>query len=469
MVVAVLLFAASRLYLLLAFTPAESDISWVYETYALEHAQAVSQGRPLYPFHAAQFKRARVQALASGLPAPVEESQWIEYPPLALALVQLPKAFIRPVIAPPLDDWPPHAAEIPGYASTFRRVMASVDAIGFGALLWLVPGLYPRENGRGHLERWLSYIVGGHVLGHLLYDRLSLPAGVLLLLAVGLLALPRVPVLLGLAALAIGINYQLSPVVLAPVIVLGSLPSRALPDGTWLNPAVSRALLAAALTLGLFAAFYAYQGPNSLGLFRFHANRGVQVEAVSSSLPLVMSFFGYPIGTFGEYNSCSLACSLSPILKNVSAPMVAGGVLAVAAAFAVLLRRGSRLPERGRIAQVVAPAFAGFAGASLTVAIIGSKVFSPQYLCWLLPMVPLLPRRRYTQWLFVIVAALTTIIFPYAYTHVTDGPTTLGKLLLLARNALLVTFAAVTAHAAWRSARTSGYFPGNSSSSSSSK
>jgi hypothetical protein len=440
LVVAVLLFAASRSYLLFFFTPDQSDIPWVYQPYVLEHAQAVAQGRPLFAFHAEQFERTRAREQAAGRPGPAEESHWIEYPPLALRWVLLPTLFIPPVTPPPLDTWPV-AGDVPGYASAFRAVMAGADVVGFLALLLFVPRLYPRESGRVHLERWLSYIAGGHVLGHLLYDRLALPAGVLLLLAVGLLALPRVAAIFGFLALAVAVNYQLSPLVLAPMLILGAVPMDAFSGRAWWRPALARAALLAALTLGLAAAFYLYEGPASLGLFLFHKNRGVQVEAVSSTLPILMSFFGYSVGTLGEYNSRSLVSSLSPALKAASTAVVGGAVLAIAFVFVKTLRRRASASTGERVAVAVAPTFAGLAAASLAAAVIGSKVFSPQYLCWLLPLVPLLPRPRYTVWLFVIVAALTTIIFPYAYEHVAEGPTTLGKLLLISRNGAFVVFA----------------------------
>jgi hypothetical protein len=306
-----------------------------------------------------------------------------------------------------------------------------------------------------HLERWLAYIVGGHVLGHLLYDRLALPAGALLLLAVGLLALPRVAAILGLGALAIAINYQLSPLVLAPLLVIGAAPAATFSRNDWWRPVALRAALLAALTLAIALAFYAYEGPASLGLFQFHGKRGVQVEAVSSTLPMVMSFFGYTVGTLGEYNSRSLTSSMSPLLKTAATPIVLGAVLGLAWVFVIALRRraAAALIGNERVAIALAPAFAGFAVASLSAAIIGSKVFSPQYLCWLLPLVPLLPRPRSTGWLFVILAALTTIIFPYAYEHVAEGPTTLGKLLLIGRNVVFVVFAILVGRTAWRAVR----------------
>jgi hypothetical protein len=455
------LFAASRLYLLLVFTPDQSDIPWVYQPYVWEHAQAAAHDRPLFAFHAEQFERTRLREQAAGRPGPAEESHWIEYPPLALRLVVLPTLFLTPLTPPPLESWPP-GGDIPGYAGAFRTTLFAIDVLGFAMLLAIVPRLFPREGEGRRFERWLAYIVGGHVLGHLLYDRLTLPTGVLMLAATALLMLPRVPVLAGFAAWALAVNYQLSPLVLGPVMALGATPA-ALFQGPvlgWLRRAALYGLILLALVVLLFAPFYLYEGPASVGLFRFHGDRGLQIEAVASTVPLLLSFFGYPVAPAGEYNSWSLVSPLSPWLKALSTPLVGALVAGTALALAAGLRR--RAPASpARAAVAAGPAFAGFIVVAYAAAIAGSKVFSPQYLSWLLPLVPLMPGRA-ARWLFVLTAVGTTVVFPYAYDHVAAwienpvtrelyarGPTIWGKVLLISRNALFVLFAVV----AFRSAR----------------
>jgi hypothetical protein len=92
-----------------------------------------------------------------------------------------------------------------------------------------------------------------------------------------------------------------------------------------------------------------------------------------------------------------------------------------------------------------------FAMASLMLAMVGSKVFSPQYLLWIAPLVPLVPlagaaRDRFL-WAFAALGLLTTVLFPYHYAdlilgarHQLDGstryggPSALGIFMLGARN-----------------------------------
>jgi hypothetical protein len=466
MAIALLAFAASRAFLLFGFEPPGSDVAWVYQVYAWEHELAAARGQPLYAFHAAQYEKARARATARGEGGPLFESQWIEYPPLALRLVVLATSFATPSPVPAWsgEDSPP-AGDIRGYAHAFRSLMAVIDAVGFTCLLWLVPRLYPRESpGRG-LERALVYVLAGHILGYTTYDRITLGAGVLVLAAVALLVWRRLPAAAGLAVLALAVTYQVSPIVLVPVMVLGALPVERV-RGAWgglLAACAARGLLVAGCIAALFVPFYLYEGPSTLGLLRFHALRRLHVESVPATLPLVLSLLGLPVRVVGEFNCWDLDSPLSPALVALSMPLTLALVGAVSLAVVRRLRGRPDLQTSERLAVAAAPAFAGFVLASYAIAIVGSKVFSPQYLLWILPLAPLAPGPRRIPWAFVALAVLTTAVFPYCYDsdvaraatdaltgETTYGPTTLGVLLLAARNLATVGFAAVVLRASLR-------------------
>lgn len=441
---AIALFAASRLYLLFGFQPDQSDM-YLYVQYAWEDEVARTEGRPLYVFHTEQFDRARAHAETTGGSPPMAETRSIEYPPLALQVVLLPKLFAeRPGgIQWNRHEWP-LLGHIGGYDRAFRSLLAAFDGLAFVGLLLLVPRLYPSEGSGQHLERWVTYVGGGHLLGHLLYDRLSLPPGVFLLAAVGLLVIPRAPAALGLGALAAAITFQLSPVVLAPLFVLGAAPASRLRGGfAALGVALTlRAALLVALVAALFLPFYWREGPESLAFLRYHGERGLQLESVAATLPLVLSFFGQPVHLVGEFGAWHLRSPLAPMLAKVSPALIlllVGGVALFAFSKA---RCAMPPPAAARFAVSAAPLFVGAVIASLALAVVASKVFSPQYLLWLLPLVPLAPSRRLLP-LFLAVAALTTAVFPYFYDDIA-ALTTHGKLLLAARNALFVVFAAAT-------------------------
>jgi hypothetical protein len=440
--VAVTLFATSRLYLLFGFVPDQSDM-YLYVQYAWEDEVALSQGRPLYLFHTEQFDRAQAHALATGAEPPMAETRSIEYPPLALQSVLLPKALVeRPSEVP----WKPHdwplLGYISGYDRAFRSAMAGFDTLAFTLLIFFVPRVYPRESTTHHLERWLTYVGAGHLLGHLLYDRLSLPPGAFLLGAVGLLTIPRVPAVFGLGLLAAAINYQLSPLVLLPLFILGCVPARRVQDPpvSLIRAAAVPGIVAAALIVALFLPFYVREGPESVAFLRYHGQRGLQLESVAATLPLLLSFAGHTVTRVGEFGAWHLRSTLAPVLAKASPVLI---LLLVGVVLWLVIRNArSRplLPEI-RFASEGAPLFAGAVVASLAMAVVGSKVFSPQYLLWMLPLVPLAPARLLLP-LFVAVAAVTTAVFPYAYDAHVSALTTGGKLLLAARNGLFLAFAA---------------------------
>ena len=90
--------------------------------------------------------------------------------------------------------------------------------------------------------------------------------------------------------------------------------------------------------------------------------------------------------------------------------------------------------------------------ATLLLTLVTSKLLSPQYLIWLLPLVPLLDigaaRTRALQLWFLFTCTVTTAIFPYLlgrtlarHDPASGGyldPTLLGVGLVLLRNALLI-------------------------------
>jgi len=204
----------------------------------------------------------------------------------------------------------------------------------------------------------------------------------------------------------------------------------------------ARAALLAALVTALFVPFYLREGPESLAFLRYHGERGLQLESVAASLPLVLSFFGHPVHLVGEFGAWHLRSPLAPMLAKVSPALILVLVGGVAVWVCFRGRRGDGVATADRLAVAAAPLFVGAVTASLALAVLASKVFSPQYLLWLLPLVPLAPSRRLLP-LFLAVAALTTAVFPYFYDDIA-ALTTHGKLLLAARNALFVAFAGAT-------------------------
>jgi hypothetical protein len=74
-------------------------------------------------------------------------------------------------------------------------------------------------------------------------------------------------------------------------------------------------------------------------------------------------------------------------------------------------------PEAGLSESPAAALLFQYACLAVIVFLLTSKVFSPQFLIWLCPLLPLVTgRRRYIPWLlFLVAGALTMYVFPGHY------------------------------------------------------
>jgi len=78
-----------------------------------------------------------------------------------------------------------------------------------------------------------------------------------------------------------------------------------------------------------------------------------------------------------------------------------------------------------------------FALLAVIILLLTSKIFSPQFLIWLLPLLPLINgQQRHTIWLFLVIGGLTWYIFPYHYIEFELGEPYLIAM-VAARNLLL--------------------------------
>jgi hypothetical protein len=159
---------------------------------------------------------------------PVEYA--VEYPPLAVGWMILPGLFLPPITDTPRPD------VVQAYIQGNRAAMALADLAGFLLLAATLPILIPRGPRDQRYEwRLLFYIAAGLLLMHILYDRFDLVVGVLILAALRLLA-ARVHYLWPFAVLAFAINFKLTPLVLAPVWIFGSLPAGLFAGLRWNAP-----------------------------------------------------------------------------------------------------------------------------------------------------------------------------------------------------------------------------------------
>jgi uncharacterized membrane protein len=310
----------------------------------------------------------------------------VEYPPGALP------AFVLPTY-------------VGSYTTTFGALMA---VCGMG-IVALVGKVRPTAVAIGFIA------VSPLLLGSMIQTRFDLWPSLLVVAAVAAFVYDRDVV--GWAALAAAFAVKLFPAVLVPLAVVWTLRRRGVRTLLW-------GLVAAAVVIVAAFGPFVVLAPHGLwASIHDQASRPLQIEALAAS---VLMTFGHPI----VYNpGSSFDLKNQPGLGTLSVVVQVGTLVALWVAFA----RGPMESAR----------FVRYAAAAVCAFVVFGKVFSPQYLIWLVPLVPLVGGRRGLAALGFLVAALvaTQVYFPARYFQYVDSYSLAWVVLL--RNLLLVALLAV--------------------------
>ena len=453
--IACVVFVRGRLWVLTEATIQPTTIG-IFAEMGLEYRLAAQSGEPFYDYHARRARQIAAARQAQG-GAPVDTArQQVEYPPLAIAWMVLPTYFVPgELLREPISDATFRGFE-KRYAAAFRGLHAAADVVIFLLLWWLARRL--RINPAWAL---LVYAIGGLALFPVLYDRIDLAMTLLLTVAIALLVFPggRSSWTLGYAVLALAVNFKLVPIVVAPAFVIGAIPARHTRQIRSLLGALSvRSAVLSALCVLCFLPFYLAAGHATLGFLQYHAERGVQVESIPANLLLLT---GQVSGLTYTHGATDLASPLAPA-TSIAATIA---TLALLATISIWMIAWARRLNDDAADQTVAQLHPGrtvsFATLLLLSAMATAKVFSPQYLLWLLPLAPLAGPALAVGGLFLMTCAATTVIFPYTYFneivraqgYTLLPPSALGVVLLTARNTLFVAVLIVVARATLRHAR----------------
>ncbi len=230
------------------------------------------------------------------------------------------------------------------------------------------------------------------------------------------------------ASLGFGAAAKLVPaLVTLPLALLAGLRegTRSLGGVAW---GAARGL---AVFFGVVAAFFLpallFGGGGFFESFAYHADRGLQLESLAAS---VLMELGYLEGISSEYGAVDVRGQGVGLLSSMSL-LITGALLVVTAAVAYREYREGRFGPRQ---------YPRFAAAFVLVFLLGSKVLSPQYVIWLLPLVPLSAGGAWglgVSAVFLAVCWMTTQIYPYHYAEVMHGRSP-GIDILFGRNLLLV-------------------------------
>lgn len=340
----------------------------------------------------------------------------MEYPPFALVFFAIPRLFAD-------TAW--------GYNIAY---VAEVFVLMVAGLL-LVSKLAERL-GHDQKRAMLVYAILMLLMLEFVLDRYDIFPAVLTLASFYLFATRRY----GWACLvlAVATTTKLYPAVLFPLYFLYLAYNRQWRD-TWVSA------LAFFGTGAAIAAVAWIINPELITNFLgYHTDRPLQIESVPSSIVYLLSMLGLtdvsiqPFGDPGSFGSDNLVGPLPDAVAEAMMPLMVGLILVTYAVYAVLRHRGVgddglRLMGLGIIAV-------------LMLFMVANKVFSSQYLIWVIAPVAFIVASRqgtFERRLFLLTVAtfvLTQVNFAYNIGYLGGGTNIndLGMMIILIRNILAV-------------------------------
>ena len=328
----------------------------------------------------------------------------VEYPPAALPAFALPSLLAR-------------GDGQQAYRDAFELLM-----FGSGAALiaLMAVALQCLDASRAHLHAALAFAaLSPLALGSVVLTRFDLlPAAV----AVGALAaFVAGRMRLGALALGLGVAVKLWPGVLAPLAFAY----------VWQRGGRREAVLAASVFAGVVAAiflpFLVIAPEGFLASFGRQLSRPLQIESLGAALLfLLRNLFDLDLAMKSSHGSQNIAGGAGVAVGIAASAVQAAALVWIWLRFA----RGAMEPER----------LVRYAAAAVLAFVVLGKVLSPQFLLWLVPLVPLVAGRRglAASALLALALVLTQLWFPFRYWDYAKEFDVLSSWLVLARDLVLV-------------------------------
>ncbi|MFC2027849.1 glycosyltransferase 87 family protein, partial [Chloroflexota bacterium] len=314
----------------------------------------------------------------------------IEYAPLSLPLFLLPRVFAQSDI---------------DYHIAFAVEMLLFNLIG----MWTLWALLKRLKYSAMIVLSI-YTIGLLSLGPTVIDHFDLAAAVLVLLAIW--AFISGKNVLSWVFLALGAMVKIFPIVIVPILALYLLRRNDFAS-------IYKGTLAFAATLVVICLPCMLIGFDGfVDSFTYHSERGLQAESTYASVLLLghtWDITSIETALVTESGSWEIISSTANTLAQVS-PVVMIYLLGILYLF-YTLREWHFVPINQNVSHIRIITFAILA---ITVFMLANKVFSPQYIIWLYPLVPLISSRwRIFAWaIYATIALMTVYIFSYHYDYI---------------------------------------------------
>ena len=344
-----------------------------------------------------------------------------EYPPLALVFIAIPRLF----------------ADTPfGYNVAYVAMMYLFVVAGL-----LLTSRLASSLGRSPGRAMLAYTVLTLLMLEFVLDRFDMIPAVMTLGALCLYTSGRIP--WAFVLLALGTLTKLYPAILIPVLLLHLLGGR-----RWADAAKGFAAFAGT---GLAAVAVCWTVDPALitGFMGYHGDRPLQLESVASSVIYALSMAGLTDVWIqsatepGSFLSDNLRGPLPDAVADALMPLLAMALVALCALYMLVVRGRGRDDAAGLTAVAMLACLMAF--------LVVNKVFSTQYIIWLIPsvlLVCMVVDREMARRLLVaavVMILLSQLNFAYNIGYLGGGANIgdLGMTVILLRNAVAVALLAM--------------------------
>ena len=449
------LFLASRIYYIKANT-FSSDVK-SYARYAYFMTESLNSEKNVYDAYAQYYEQKASSERREKARQSILSRKNIEYPPFAVLWVSLPGFYLMLT-----ENYTNLRDFTILYENAYKWFMLFIDSLFFFLFSFLLTKFLPNDRNffRSYSFLLSYYILCGACLFIYYYYRLDLTVSFLVLLAATCLFLWKKRKT-SFFLLALSINYKLAPLVLVPLWALGSMTygktlllykqkNWSLLLGTYMKN-IAQILGACCL---VFLPFVFLFGSKTISFLSYHSDRPIQVESLYSVFVSFLSYFGLPVKTAYTYGSINVFSSLTSGLMPFIPVVMVLGFLALS--FFMLyfymnmlapITKESVPSSYKTLAEHNPKAFISFISIFFLGAILTFKVLSPQFLLWVVMLLPLCSFTSYESHFKVCLAglvfsALSSYIYPFAYrdhfVNGGNGVSSFGLFLLTLRNGLML-------------------------------